>query len=260
LDQFKIQLARKMATINGASEHKSEASSVIGGTGSEHGQQRNRGRRRKKRVNKHGDNKVANISNAPTKSSSPKTQDGGGAKSPDKKKSGRSKSPKGGGAKQKPAVDMTVIVNSVFLWDVSKEQTDEYVHQQQTYHQRHHMHHNHQKVAPFHFAPDVSHGSTVETMDSVVTIRAPHSPQTCRQHVVDDGGFSVIDTSFPNPHPPSVVHDKYWCQRRRLFSRFDMGVQLDSEGWFSVTPEIIANRVAQQVGDLRDSMPGSDLE
>ena len=52
----------------------------------------------------------------------------------------------------------------------------------------------------------------------------------------------------PNPYDKSI--DKYWAQRRRLFSKFDQGIQLDSEGWYSVTPEIIADHVAHRVGNL----------
>ncbi|GAB2293774.1 hypothetical protein Dimus_027988 [Dionaea muscipula] len=37
---------------------------------------------------------------------------------------------------------------------------------------------------------------------------------------------------------------KYWCQRYFLFSRFDCGVKMDEEGWFSVTPELIAQHQA----------------
>ncbi|XP_057986863.1 uncharacterized protein LOC110643631 isoform X1 [Hevea brasiliensis] len=37
---------------------------------------------------------------------------------------------------------------------------------------------------------------------------------------------------------------KYWCQRYLLFSRFDSGIQMDEEGWFSVTPEPIARHHA----------------
>lgn len=48
-----------------------------------------------------------------------------------------------------------------------------------------------------------------------------------------------------NPH--SDVQDKYWAQRKRLFSRFDQGVQLDTEGWYSVTPEAIALHVANRI-------------
>ncbi|KAK2844020.1 hypothetical protein Q5P01_010679 [Channa striata] len=40
---------------------------------------------------------------------------------------------------------------------------------------------------------------------------------------------------------------KYWAQRYRLFSRFDEGIRLDREGWFSVTPERIAEHIAVRV-------------
>ncbi|KAL1534318.1 trimethylguanosine synthase-like [Salvia divinorum] len=33
---------------------------------------------------------------------------------------------------------------------------------------------------------------------------------------------------------------KYWFQRYDLFSKYDVGIKLDEEGWFSVTPEEIA--------------------
>ncbi|XP_056148903.1 trimethylguanosine synthase-like [Lampris incognitus] len=42
---------------------------------------------------------------------------------------------------------------------------------------------------------------------------------------------------------------KYWAQRYRLFSRFDEGIKLDREGWFSVTPERIAEHIAQRIKD-----------
>ncbi|CAK7347535.1 unnamed protein product [Dovyalis caffra] len=43
---------------------------------------------------------------------------------------------------------------------------------------------------------------------------------------------------------------KYWCQRYTLFSRFDDGIRMDEEGWFSVTPEPIAKHHALRcVGD-----------
>ncbi|GAB4852177.1 hypothetical protein Ancab_016367 [Ancistrocladus abbreviatus] len=41
---------------------------------------------------------------------------------------------------------------------------------------------------------------------------------------------------------------KYWCQRYLLFSRFDHGVKMDEEGWFSVTPEPIARHQASRCG------------
>lgn len=39
---------------------------------------------------------------------------------------------------------------------------------------------------------------------------------------------------------------KYYAQRYRLFSRFDEGITLDREGWFSATPEDIAAHTAER--------------
>lgn len=56
-----------------------------------------------------------------------------------------------------------------------------------------------------------------------------------------------------NSMPHTVPHEKYWSQRRRLFSLFDHGVQLDSESWFSVTPECVAHHQAWRcLKTLRD--------
>uniref|UniRef100_A0A1D1ZKW3 Trimethylguanosine synthase n=1 Tax=Anthurium amnicola TaxID=1678845 RepID=A0A1D1ZKW3_9ARAE len=42
---------------------------------------------------------------------------------------------------------------------------------------------------------------------------------------------------------------KYWYQRYLLFSKFDDGVKMDEEGWFSVTPEAIARHHASRCGN-----------
>lgn len=42
--------------------------------------------------------------------------------------------------------------------------------------------------------------------------------------------------------------DKYFMQRYSLFSLFDMGIELDEESWFSVTPEQIALHHALRCG------------
>lgn len=55
-----------------------------------------------------------------------------------------------------------------------------------------------------------------------------------------------------NPHDKNEVPDKYWAQRKRLFSRFDDGIRLDKEGWYSVTPEAIANHIASRVSAGRE--------
>ncbi|RDX65784.1 Trimethylguanosine synthase, partial [Mucuna pruriens] len=48
------------------------------------------------------------------------------------------------------------------------------------------------------------------------------------------------------PEAYSATIGKYWCQRYILFSRFDDGVKMDEEGWFSVTPEAIAQYQAMR--------------
>ncbi|XP_055811082.1 uncharacterized protein LOC129880866 isoform X2 [Solanum dulcamara] len=41
---------------------------------------------------------------------------------------------------------------------------------------------------------------------------------------------------------------KYWCQRYLLFNKYDDGIKMDGEGWFSVTPEAIAKHHALRCG------------
>ncbi|NXG36042.1 TGS1 synthase, partial [Dromaius novaehollandiae] len=60
----------------------------------------------------------------------------------------------------------------------------------------------------------------------------------------------------PGSVPAEIAADpelaKYWAQRYRLFSRFDEGIKLDREGWFSVTPEKIAEHIAVRVSQSFD--------
>ena len=61
---------------------------------------------------------------------------------------------------------------------------------------------------------------------------------------------SKLERHPPEPVPQelaSVPHiSKYWAQRYRLFSRYDDGVCLDPESWYSVTPEKIAQHIADR--------------
>lgn len=40
---------------------------------------------------------------------------------------------------------------------------------------------------------------------------------------------------------------RYWKKRFSLFSRFDEGIQLDTESWYSVTPENVASQLAKRI-------------
>lgn len=54
----------------------------------------------------------------------------------------------------------------------------------------------------------------------------------------------------PQEIPADLADDpelrKYWFQRYRLFSKFDSGIWMDRESWFSVTPEKIAKHLAER--------------
>jgi len=59
-----------------------------------------------------------------------------------------------------------------------------------------------------------------------------------------------------NPFPKDEVPDKYWAQRKRLFSKYDEGIQLDNESWYSVTPEAIATHIAQRISAMTSTGSG----
>lgn len=71
-----------------------------------------------------------------------------------------------------------------------------------------------------------------------------------------------------NPYQKDKVPDKFWAQRKRLFSRYDEGIQIggddDPEMWFSVTPESIGLHIADRTLSLikrgRENLCNSDLE
>lgn len=56
-----------------------------------------------------------------------------------------------------------------------------------------------------------------------------------------------------NPYPKSEVADKFWAQRKRLFSRYDEGIIMDKEGWYSVTPEAIATHLSDRIVAMHHS-------
>lgn len=51
-------------------------------------------------------------------------------------------------------------------------------------------------------------------------------------------------------YPPEIKNNaklrKYWQKRFSLFSKFDLGVKLDEESWYSVTPEQVARHTAER--------------
>ncbi|PVV00893.1 hypothetical protein BB560_004711, partial [Smittium megazygosporum] len=54
----------------------------------------------------------------------------------------------------------------------------------------------------------------------------------------------LYHANTPNQLPNNMK--KYWNQRHILYSKYDDGILLDTESWFSVTPEPIASHVAKR--------------
>lgn len=57
---------------------------------------------------------------------------------------------------------------------------------------------------------------------------------------------SMFPADGKDEDPPADVPLKYWMQRFRYFSQFDRGTKMDAEGWYSATPERIAQHIAER--------------
>ncbi|KAK4770525.1 hypothetical protein SAY87_031057 [Trapa incisa] len=70
-----------------------------------------------------------------------------------------------------------------------------------------------------------------------------------RRGRTDSGADEDLKSQLPEEENPMDMDiDKYWHQRHILFSRYDDGIKLDNEGWFSVTSEPIAKHHAFRCG------------
>ena len=60
-----------------------------------------------------------------------------------------------------------------------------------------------------------------------------------------DSANAAAPAASPSSSAPAPL-EKYFLQRYMLFSKYDRGVKLDSEGWYSVTPEVLAAHMAER--------------
>lgn len=108
-------------------------------------------------------------------------------------------------------------------------------------------------IEPYWFERDIDINRKIRRKPEVQVVRNKGS-----LHLSLNDHQKQAETSKPHikdiPNPFLDVHDKYWSQRHRLFSRFDEGVQLDTEGWYSITPEVIADHVAYKLGSIAASV------
>ena len=113
---------------------------------------------------------------------------------------------------------------------------------------RHHSIIQKNVVGHYHFTGASVHVEL--SSDAIAIVRAEHHVASgklapCVPMIINEA--TMPSHKLPNPYDPNIVHDKYWAQRHRFFSKFDDGIQLDPEGWYSVTPEAIAIHVASRL-------------
>jgi trimethylguanosine synthase len=82
-----------------------------------------------------------------------------------------------------------------------------------------------------------------EIVPTNVTDNSKEVLQTSNKQVLQSKSPKMLHFSEP-PDDPELA--KYWSQRYRLFSLYDHGIKMDQEGWFSVTPEKIAEHIAER--------------
>ena len=88
-----------------------------------------------------------------------------------------------------------------------------------------------------------SRGADTEGHSNVIT----PSPSAFGAAVLVDGKpLEEGQAAALDKIPVSPELAKYWQQRYRLFSLFDEGIKMDKEGWYSVTPERIAEHIAER--------------
>ena len=71
----------------------------------------------------------------------------------------------------------------------------------------------------------------------------PHKEDFYRDHASKRNGYENNE----RPKDPELA--KYWSKRYYLFSKFDRGIRIDDESWYSVTPEPMAKHIAARVED-----------
>ncbi|XP_022138350.1 uncharacterized protein LOC111009535 isoform X2 [Momordica charantia] len=97
---------------------------------------------------------------------------------------------------------------------------------------------------------DFGNGRTICTLGAEKNLagisRKKKMKRIRRRRQLSERNEEFQSLAITEEYPTSIA--KYWCQRYQLFSRFDDGVKMDEEGWFSVTPEPIAQHHALRCG------------
>lgn len=97
--------------------------------------------------------------------------------------------------------------------------------------------------------PQLALGPTTSAPQvSPAILRDSHPEATCHEgppaHRASSASLAPEDRQAHGYPGPRL--QKYWNQRYRLWSRYDEGVRMDEHGWYTVTPEAIAQHQARE--------------
>ena len=90
-------------------------------------------------------------------------------------------------------------------------------------------------------------GTTTSTDNTVVVDDSVNTADTESSTTV---AIDPVTTNPTNSTPVKKHLQKYYHQRYDYFSLFDSGIQIDDEGWYSVTPESIAHHIALEAHSI----------
>ncbi|KAJ2584326.1 Trimethylguanosine synthase [Coemansia sp. RSA 1836] len=76
-----------------------------------------------------------------------------------------------------------------------------------------------------------------------------HTAASTTNHHLGSGSSTFVT---PQGQEMPVALEKYWRGRYNFFWRFDEGIAIDEEGWYSVTPEAIAEDTAERIAQLHN--------
>jgi trimethylguanosine synthase len=98
-------------------------------------------------------------------------------------------------------------------------------------------------------------------MPSIILSEASQEEQSQDQEVQEQEPFKLdpTKTSWVMEDIPNELR-KYYCNRYSLFSLFEHGIQIDYEGWYSVTPELVAQYLANRFSLSLGCLPQDELE
>ena len=78
--------------------------------------------------------------------------------------------------------------------------------------------------------------------------RSQSTTSNKKRKVDDSYNNDDLNTIFNNKSQFQGMMKKYWLQRHKLFTKYDEGILLTKELWFSVTPENISKYIAKYIG------------